>query len=278
VATGLISQLDEELAPLVTREQLLRVHEASYIDNLFDNSPAEGNVVALDPDTVMCWKTLDAARRAAGATVHAVDRIMKGSATRAFCNVRPPGHHATPDQAMGFCFFNNLAVGVAHALASYEIKRIAVIDFDIHHGNGTEACFLEDARVKLCSTYERNNFASWFAYTSHERNIDIAVPPPVTGSRIKTVYQDHFLPALEQFKPQLVFVSAGFDGHRDDPLSNGLLDEDDYGWITRQIVTVANRHANGRIISVLEGGYDLAALARSAARHIAALLDAGSAQ
>lgn len=257
-------------AELVTREQLLRVHDARYVDALAAAAPAAGHV-ALDSDTVMSPGTLQAALRAAGAAVQAVELVMAGKHRAAFCAVRPPGHHARASQALGFCFFNNLAVGAKHALEHFSLTRLAIMDFDIHHGNGTEEMLREDSRVMLCSTFESGNYASQWAGPSDERHLNIALTDVSSGRALREVYRERIIPALENFAPQLVMFSAGFDGHCEDELSRACFHESDYAWITTQVRNVAQRHAQGRMVSVLEGGYALQALGRCVVAHLRAL-------
>lgn len=251
-------------------EQLLRVHTAAYVDALFAASPRAG-YVALDSDTVMSPGTLQAAFHAAGALVQAMDLVMTGKHTAAFCSVRPPGHHARRDEGLGFCFFNNVAVGVQHALDDYALSRVAIVDFDIHHGNGTEAIFRDDPRVMLCSTFESGNYASHWAGLSDDRHLNIALQDVSTGRALREAYQQHIIPALDDFAPQLIVFSAGFDGHCEDELSRACFREADYGWITAQVRDIAQRHAQGRMVSALEGGYALHALGRCVVAHVRAL-------
>ncbi|HTV86068.1 MAG TPA: histone deacetylase family protein [Dyella sp.] len=268
------ASLDRVEAPRATREQLLRVHTAAHIDRILDILPASGTV-RLDEDTLMSPASAEAGLRAAGALVAAVDAVMRGSATRAFCAVRPPGHHATPDQAMGFCLFNNVAVAAAHAIAAHGLKRVAIADFDVHHGNGTQDIFHKDPRVLFVSSHESPLYPG--TGSAEERgagNIVNAPLSPGEGSyEFRALWNDALLPRLHAFKPQLVLVSAGFDAHRDDPLSNLRLQAEDYAWITERLLDLAHAHAGGRLVSTLEGGYDLAALAASASAHVGALLD-----
>lgn len=263
-------------APRATRAQLARVHRADYIDDLLSNAPRSG-WLELDPDTRMSSDSAEAALRAAGAACAAVDAVVAGEVRHAFCAVRPPGHHATPAAAMGFCLFNNVAVAAAHAIAVHRLERVAIIDFDVHHGNGTQDIFWGDARVLYASTHQ------WPLYpgtgAEDERgsagNVINAPLRPGAGSIefrdacIRTV-----LPAIDAFAPQLLLVSAGFDAHRRDPLAGLELETDDYAWITRRLVELAGRHAGGRIVSSLEGGYDLDALRACSAAHVAALMEA----
>lgn len=269
-ATGLNGFLQFEEAPLVTRAQLERVHDSAYIDALERLSPASG-LARLDPDTAMNCHTLAAARRAAGAAVHGTDIVIGGKAASAFCSVRPPGHHAEHDRAMGFCLFNNVAVGAAHALAAHGLKRVAVADFDVHHGNGTEDIFRHDPRVLMVSTFQHPFYPFSGVEGRSERMVNIPLAAGSSGVQFRAAVKRDWLPALEAFQPQMLFISAGFDAHRDDGMAMLALDETDYAWVTRALRNVAERHANGRMVSVLEGGYDLNALGRSVAAHLKAM-------
>jgi len=270
VASGLESALYQRDAPQASLEQLQRVHDAAYVQSIFDAAPAEG-MVALDPDTWMNPYSLRAALRAAGAAVLGVDLVMSGEMDAAFCSVRPPGHHAERGRAMGFCLFNNVAVGTAHALTVYGLQRVAIVDFDVHHGNGTEDIFRDEQRVLLCSSFEHPFYPYSGADTVSSHIINVPLPAGSSGQRFRNEIEARWLPALEAFRPQLVMISAGFDGHYEDEMAHLALDESDYSWITRQIKAIADAHAGGRIVSTLEGGYALGALGRSVAAHIAAL-------
>ena len=270
IASGLSLSLQHYEAPLATFEQLARVHSSYYIHKIESASPKEG-IVYLDADTAMNPFSLEAALRAAGAVVLATDLVMNGTVENAFCSIRPPGHHATHDQAMGFCLFNNVAVGVAHALASHGLERVAIADFDVHHGNGTEDIFADDARVMLCSTFQYPFYPHSGADSGNEHIINVPLPAGTNGVGFRAAVWEHWLPALESFRPQMMFISAGFDAHLDDDMSNLALVEADYEWVTEKLKSVAQKWGNGRIVSVLEGGYELDALARSVAAHIKVL-------
>jgi acetoin utilization deacetylase AcuC-like enzyme len=257
-------------APRATFEQLARVHPRQHVEQLSAISPAEG-LVRVDPDTAMCPDTFEAALRAAGANVLATDLVINGEVRRAFCNVRPPGHHAERAQAMGFCFFNNVAVAARHALDVRGLKRVAVIDFDVHHGNGTEDIVAGDERILMASFFQHPLYPYSGAVPKGENMINVPVPPYARGPQVREAIEAMWLPRLEEFKPQMLFISAGFDAHREDELGQLGLVEDDYAWITRQLVAVAQCHAQGRIVSCLEGGYNLGALARSVAAHLRVL-------
>ncbi|GAA0887837.1 histone deacetylase family protein [Rhodanobacter soli] len=265
--------LDRIEAPRATREQLLRVHSAAHVEEVLLGAPPD-DMLALDQDTVMGPGSTDAALRAAGAVVAAVDAVLDGTARRAFCAVRPPGHHATRDRAMGFCLFNNIAVAAAHALLAHGLKRIAIADFDVHHGNGTQAIFEHEPRVLFASSHQSPLYPD--SGREDERgvgNIVNGTLSPGAGSHeFRELWDSVLLPRLHAFKPQLVLVSAGFDAHRNDPLADIRLGSEDYAWITERLAALADAHAGGRLVSTLEGGYDLAALAASVSAHVSALI------
>ena len=271
IGDGLDGFVAHHLAPSVTREQLERVHTAGYIDEIDAASPTSG-IHYVDPDTALNPYSLTAARHAAGAVVLATDLVVGGECSSAFCAVRPPGHHAMRDRAMGFCLFNNVAVGIAHALSVHGLERAAVVDFDVHHGNGTEDIFASDPRVAMVGTFQY----PLYPYSGVEplgpnmHNVPLA---PGSGSdAFRQAMTERCLPALDRHRPEIIFISAGFDAHREDPLANLKLTDGDYAWITAQVMAVAERHAHGRIVATLEGGYALAALGRSAAAHVRTLI------
>ena len=258
-------------APLAKREHLERVHDSDYVTQIITEAPHEG-ILRLDSDTFMMPDTLNAALRAAGAVVHAVDLVMSGKFKAAFCAVRPPGHHAEHHRAMGFCYFNNVAVGAGHAMAEYGLERVAIIDFDVHHGNGTEDIFQNDPRVLFCSSFQH----PFYPFTGHETEaghiINIPLSAGAKGEEFRARVEERWLPALEAFKPQLVMISAGFDAHAEDDMGHLRLREPDYDWVTTKLKEIADKYAEGRIVSTLEGGYVLGALARSVIAHLDALL------
>lgn len=260
----LVSRIE---APLVTREQLLRVHEAAYLDSIEHLAPHSGHVL-IDADTMMNQHTLPAALRAAGAAVLGTDLVIAGKAEAAFCSVRPPGHHAERSRAMGFCFFNNVAVGAAHALEHHGLARVAIADFDVHHGNGTEDIFRDEPRVLMVSTFQHPFYPGNGIEGRSERMVNLPLAAGSTGEEFRAAVTGEWLPALERFKPEMLFISAGFDAHRDDEMGMLGLVESDYAWVTDQLRGVAERHAKGRIVSVLEGGYELGALTRAVAAHL----------
>ncbi len=275
-ATGLDVALQFHDAPLATAEQLTRAHSTHYvteIQDLLTTVRNEGQRRAVDPDTIASPHTLAAALRAAGAAVAATDDVIAGRAATAFCSVRPPGHHATRDEAMGFCFFNNVAIAARHALDVHGLERVAIIDFDVHHGNGTEDIIAGDERVLMCSYFQHPLYPYSGAVPKGTNMVNVPIPPYTRGPAVREAIEAMWLPALDAFKPQMIFVSAGFDAHREDELGQLGLVEADYEWITRRLVDVARRHAQGRIVSCLEGGYNLGALARSVAAHLRVLAD-----
>jgi acetoin utilization deacetylase AcuC-like enzyme len=264
------AKLDWREPQKATPAQLKRVHYADYVDHLFAIAPKEGYWV-LDPDTIMNPFTLSAALLASGAQVNAVDEIFQGKLDRAFCLVRPPGHHAEPDKAMGFCFFNNVAVGVAHALEVYHCQRVAIVDFDVHHGNGTESMFREDPRVCFWSSFQ-HPFYPGTRLNNQPSHIHLCPLAAGTGSsEFRQKIELELIPALEAFKPECIFISAGFDAHQLDPLANLRLTTQDYHYVTRILCDIANQFCGGKIISTLEGGYHLKALAESVLTHVDAL-------
>lgn len=271
IAAGISQHLDHRDAPLATREHLLRAHTPDYIDDIFAHAPQPGGKRRLDPDTAMNEHSLAAALRAAGALVLATDLVMKGEVENAFCAVRPPGHHALSNRSMGFCIFGNVVIGARHALEHHKLKRVAIVDFDVHHGNGTEEMIANDARILFCSSFQHPFYPFQGAETRSDHIVNTPLPGYSGGEAFRKAVSEQWLPALEPFKPEMIFISAGFDAHRDDPLANLALVEADYAWVTREIVALAKRHAHGRIVSSLEGGYDLDALGRSATEHIRVL-------
>ncbi|MCG6939120.1 MAG: histone deacetylase family protein [Gammaproteobacteria bacterium] len=271
VASGLDLVLQHHEAPQATRKQLCRVHDAAYVEQIFLEAPAEGRSW-LDPDTSMNPHSLSAALHAAGAAVLAVDLVMSTENSAAFCNIRPPGHHAEHNRAMGFCIFNNIAVGAAHALKKHKLQRIAIIDFDVHHGNGTEDIFQNSPEVLFCSSFQHPFYPDTDYSSSSDHIIDVPLAAGSDGRVFRDAVKAQWLPKLDAFQPQMILVSAGFDAHVEDDMAGLRLLDQDYAWITTKIKKIANKHAKGRIVSVLEGGYALDALGRSAVAHINALL------
>jgi acetoin utilization deacetylase AcuC-like enzyme len=270
IASGIAEHLARHDAPLASDEQLERVHPRDYVRAIRKIAPSQGTV-HLDPDTAMNRHTLQAALRAAGAGVLATDLVLKGEANAAFCPVRPPGHHACRARAMGFCIFNNVAVAARHAVKAHGLQRVAIIDFDVHHGNGTEDIFSDDEHVLMASIFQH----PFYPYSGTDdpapnmHNVPLAAGSG--GKELRRAVQEVWLPALEEFEPQLVFFSAGFDAHVEDDMAMLRFVDSDYRWVTEQVADVARRHANGRMVSLLEGGYALSALGRSAVQHVRVL-------
>ena len=258
-------------APEVTRDQLLRAHTAGYLEMIDALMPRTG-YARLDPDTVISPGSLQAAKRAAGSVILAVDRIMSGEIRNAFCSVRPPGHHAERSRALGFCIYNNIAVGVKHALEVYDLKRVAVVDFDVHQANGTENILLPDDRLLYCSIFQH----PFFPYTplpeNSEKVISIPLAASASSAEFRAAVTDHWLPAMERFKPEMIFVSAGFDAHQDDDMSYVRLTDADFRWVIQEIVRIADISASGRVVSALEGGYEIHSLARCVEAHMRVLM------
>ena len=270
IASGLINYLEHHEAPLAGPEHLRRVHDERYIEAILASAPEKG-IVHLDPDTAMNPHSVRAALRAAGAAILATDLVIGKKAESAFCSVRPPGHHAERGKAMGFCFFNNVAVGAAHALEAHGLERVAVVDFDVHHGNGTEDIFRDDPRVMMVSTFQHPFYPYSGVEGRSERMVNVPLAAYSSGDKFRAAVSEAWLPALERFRPQMLFISAGFDAHRDDDMASLSLNEADYAWVTSRLKEVAERHCQRRIVSMLEGGYELHALGRSVATHLKAL-------
>jgi acetoin utilization deacetylase AcuC-like enzyme len=274
--SGLLDQLRVLDAPLASPDDLKRVHRPAYVDLIFENAPTEG-YVQLDPDTAMNPYTLAAARRAAGAGVMAVEEIMAGRSANAFCAVRPCGHHATTGRPMGFCLFNNIAVAAAFAVEKMGLERVAIVDFDVHHGNGTEDMFSAPQwqdRVLMVSFFQHPFYPGSGTQDPAPNMVNVPLAAGSDGRAAKKALEDEWLPALEKFKPQMVFISAGFDAHREDLLGGLALVEADYEWMTHELMSVASQYSHDRIVSMLEGGYNFAALGRSAVAHVRALAKA----
>ena len=275
LATGLADVLARhDDAPLARPEDLANAHTGGYLgelDETFDRVAESGELKSVDPDTAACPQTRQAALRAAGTAVAATDLVLDGRAENAFCAIRPPGHHATRDAAMGFCFYNNVAIAARHALDVRGLQRVAIVDFDVHHGNGTEDIIAGDERVLMVSIFQDQLYPFSGNEPKASNMLNVPVPAYTKGTEIREIVLYQWLPLLERFRPEMIFVSAGFDAHRDDDLGRLGLVEADYEWITQRLVEVAKRHAQGRIVSCLEGGYNLNALARSAAAHVRVL-------
>ena len=272
IASGLMPFLSRQDAPCATEEQLARVHPASYIEWVKAQAPSVG-MAYLDGDTAMNPHTLEAAYRAAGAVVLAVDLVMKGEVENAFCAIRPPGHHAEAARAMGFCIFNNVAVGVMHAIAAHGLQRVAIADFDVHHGNGTEDCFKGNDQVLMVSIFQHPFYPYSGAENPASNMLNVPLAAGADGEEFRMVVSDIWMPRLREFKPEMIFISAGFDAHYEDDMGNLKLLEKDYVWVTEQLKRLAEETAHGRIVSILEGGYSLSALARSVTAHLRSLAD-----
>ncbi|MGE5339607.1 MAG: histone deacetylase family protein [Gemmatimonadota bacterium] len=270
IAIGLAMHLEHIDAPAATIDQVARAHDRDYIEALRSRIPKHG-YCPLDPDTSMNPATWDAALRSAGAVIEAADQVIGGALDNAFCAVRPPGHHARPAGAMGFCFFNNVAIGALHAIEQHGLKRVAIIDFDVHHGNGTEEILAGDERVLMASFFQH----PFYPYTGTENvapnMLNVPLPAGTKGDVVRTVVDETWMPRLQEFAPEMIFISAGFDAHREDDLGQMGLVEADYAYITRRLMELARRHSAGRIVSSLEGGYNLSALGRSVAAHVKTL-------
>jgi acetoin utilization deacetylase AcuC-like enzyme len=264
--------LDRREAPRATQEQLALIHPPRFVDAVLRAIPAQGHA-ALDADTIISPGSGEAALRAAGAVCAAVDAVMAGEAANAFCAVRPPGHHAEPARAMGFCLFNSVAIGAAHARRQ-GCARVAIVDFDVHHGNGTQAAFGADPAYFYASTHQAPFYPGTGAADEIGAGniVNVPLPAGAGSARFRAAYERTILPALATFRPEFLLISAGFDAHRRDPLAGLELDEDDYSWVTERLLDVAREHAGARVVSTLEGGYDLAALATSAAAHVRVLM------
>jgi acetoin utilization deacetylase AcuC-like enzyme len=270
IASGIGPHLQRYEAPLATDEQLARVHPIDYVRAIREIAPSEGTV-HLDPDTAMNRWTLQAALRAAGAGVMATDLVLKDAVKSAFCPVRPPGHHACRARSMGFCIFNNVAVAARHAIQAHGLERVAIIDFDVHHGNGTEDIFENDEHVLMASIFQH----PFYPYSGTEdpapNMFNVPLAAGAGSKELRRAVTDTWLPALDEFSPQLILFSAGFDAHLEDDMAMLRFTDADYGWVTEQVKEIAERHAEGRMVSLLEGGYALGALGRSAVQHIRVL-------
>ncbi|WP_208351890.1 histone deacetylase family protein [Pseudaestuariivita rosea] len=270
--------LQREKAPLVADDDILRVHPVAHLNALRDAAPTTG-LISLDADTHMSPGSLDAAFRAAGACVKAVDLVMGGQVANAFCAVRPPGHHAEKETPMGFCLLGSIAIAAKYALDHHGLSRVAIVDFDVHHGNGTQDLLEEDARVLFASTHQMPLYpGTGYPHETgaHDNVLNAALPDGAGSAAFRKVMQDQVLPAVDRFSPELLLISAGFDAHKADPLAGLTLVEDDFDWVTRQLCDLADKHCGGRVVSTLEGGYDLDALAASVAAHVQVLKERGA--
>jgi len=265
--------LEHREAPLAEVDSIARNHTANAIAIVRDNLPASGGYYPIDGDTSLNTHSWDAARRAAGAAIAATDAVIDREIDNAFCAVRPPGHHARPTEPMGFCLFNNVAIAVKHALDVRGLERVAVVDFDVHHGNGTEEALLNEPRALMVSFFQHPFYPYCEVLPETPNRVNVPVPAGSKGDTVRALVQEKWLPALHAFKPQMIFISAGFDAHREDDLGGMGLVEADYAWLTQQVMEVARQHAQGRIVSCLEGGYNLSALGRSVVAHVKALAE-----
>jgi acetoin utilization deacetylase AcuC-like enzyme len=267
---GLVERRD---GPLADEAAILRNHSRAALELVRGNLPEAGSHYPLDGDTLLCRHSYQAALRAAGLALAATDDVIAGKVDNAFCAIRPPGHHARPDEPMGFCLFNNVAIAARHALDVHGLERVAIVDFDVHHGNGTDESFRDDPRVLMASFFQH----PFYPYTEPSpvtaTSVNIPVPAYSGGDVVRKLVQEQWLPALHAHRPQMIFISAGFDAHKEDDLGGMALVEADYAWITHQLVDVARQYASGRIVSCLEGGYNLSALGRSVATHVKALAE-----
>lgn len=272
IAAGLDLFLSFHDAPQATVEQLSRAHPKDYVESLLENVPEHG-IRHLDPDTAVGPGSMKAAVRSAGAGVMGVDLVMGGEVENAFCAIRPPGHHAERNKAMGFCFFNNVAVAAHHALAAHGLERISIVDFDVHHGNGTEDIFRDDPRVQMVSIFQHPFYPYSGTDNPPAHMCNVPVPAGTRGDAFRQIVTDLWMPALREHRPQLILISAGFDAHYEDDMGSLGLVESDYIWVTGQLREIAEESADRRIVSLLEGGYSLSSLARSVVSHIKALAD-----
>jgi acetoin utilization deacetylase AcuC-like enzyme len=269
------SRLDAHLKridpPLASEADIARVHSEDHLAFVKSKAPSSGYSM-IDGDTIMNSATWTVSLRAAGAAMAAVDAVMQGEVNNAFCAIRPPGHHAEPHRSMGFCVFNNVAIATRYAIEKYDLDRVAVIDFDVHHGNGTEAAFINDPHVLMCSFFQ-HPFYPYSGLDGGDNMVNVPLPASTNGKVVREMISQTWIPRLEEFKPQLIIISAGFDAHREDDLGQMGLVEDDYVWMTKQLMEVANRYCDGKIVSCLEGGYNLSALGRSVAAHLKTLAE-----
>ncbi len=272
IASGLDVFLDHYDAPLAGMEHLLRAHPRPYIEMIEQTSPQQG-IAHVDPDTAMSPGTWNAALRAAGAGVLATDLVMQGKATNVFCAVRPPGHHAERSKAMGFCFFNNIAVAALHAIEAWNLQRVAIVDFDVHHGNGTEHIFAGNDKVLMVGSFQHPFYPYCGTVNPAANMLNVPLPAGTRGDAFRAMVSEQWLPRLRAFAPELIYISAGFDAHYEDDMASLGLVEADYAWVTQELRGVAGETAQGRMVSMLEGGYALSALARSVCAHVKALAD-----
>lgn len=267
IEARLLDLLAQYEAPKISRDQILLVHDENYLTYLHKNLPESG-MIHLNMDTIMSPHTLDAAYRAAGAITSAVDLVMAGEIKNAFCAVRPPGHHAEKSRAMGFCFFNNVAIGAAYALKKYDLKKVVILDFDVHHGNGTESMLGDDERVLICSSFQCPHYPGKEFAQDNPRIINVPLTQGTSSEEFREAITKHWFPTIQAFNPEFFFISAGFDAHRDDPLAELNLTTSDFGWLAEKIIFHSNATAQGRVISTLEGGYNIQALSNSVVAYL----------
>lgn len=272
ISAGLDLHLSFHDAPLAEMEHLLRVHPRRHIEMIEQSAPQHG-IVHVDPDTAMSPGTWNAALRSAGAGVLATDLVMRGEVNTAFCGVRPPGHHAEHSKAMGFCFFNNIAIAAMHGIEAWGLKRVAIVDFDVHHGNGTEDIFSGNEKVLMVSTFQHPFYPFSGTDNPAANMLNVPLPAGTRGDVFRQIVSDMWMPRLHEFAPEMIYISAGFDAHYEDDMASLGFVESDYSWVTQQLKMLARQTAQGRIVSMLEGGYALSALARSVAAHIKVLAD-----
>lgn len=269
------SRLDAHLKridpPLASEADITRVHSEDHLAFVKSKAPSSGYSM-IDGDTIMNPATWTVSLRAAGAAIAAVDAVMQGEVNNAFCAIRPPGHHAEPHRSMGFCVFNNVAIATRYAIETYGLDRVAVIDFDVHHGNGTEAAFINDPHVLMCSFFQ-HPFYPYSGLDGGDNMVNVPLPASTNGKVVREMISQTWIPRLHEFKPQFIIISAGFDAHREDDLGQMGLVEDDYVWMTKQLMEIANQYCEGKIVSCLEGGYNLSALGRSVAAHLKTLAE-----
>jgi acetoin utilization deacetylase AcuC-like enzyme len=269
------SRLDAHLKridpPLASETDITRVHSEDHLAFVKSKAPSSGYSM-IDGDTIMNPATWTVSLRAAGAAIAAVDAVMQGEVNNAFCAIRPPGHHAEPHRSMGFCVFNNVAIATRYAIETYGLDRVAVIDFDVHHGNGTEAAFINDPHVLMCSFFQ-HPFYPYSGLDGGDNMVNVPLPASTNGKVVREMISQTWIPRLHEFKPQLIIISAGFDAHREDDLGQMGLVEDDYVWMTKQLMEIANQYCEGKIVSCLEGGYNLSALGRSVVAHLKTLAE-----
>lgn len=272
IARGLDPWLTHLDAPLASRDDLALAHSERMIELIFDHAPTSG-IVNLDGDTAMNPHTLPAALRAAGSGIAAVDWVLQQPERRAFCAIRPPGHHASRNHSAGFCIFNNVAIAALHALQRHDLERVAIIDFDVHHGDGTEAIVAGDQRILFCSSFQHPYYPNSGIPPLADNCLPVGLPAGSDGARWRAAVSEAWFARVKAFAPQLIFISAGFDAHREDDMGQLALSEDDYVWLTRELIQQARLSAHGRIVSMLEGGYETHALARSVYAHLRSLND-----